>query len=274
MTRQPFGKTKDGTPVEQFTLTNGRASSAGDHLRRDHHVDHSARSDGAIVGRYGNRIAKAASPSTAGPTSSPPTTVRTISTAACAGSTRSCGRRPPRRRERRRVHAARARTARKAIPGTLSASVTYTLTDANELIVDYHATTDKATPVNLTQPRYFNLAGEGPATSSATSCDRRRPLHAGRRDLIPTGELAPVEGTPFDFPRPTASGRPDRRGPRRSVGRRLRPQLRAQSAGRDRAGRARRRAESRPDARGLDHRAGRAVLHRQLPRWFVVLSWL
>lgn len=92
-------------------------------------------------------------------------------------------------------------------PGTLEARVTYTLTDDNELIFDYHATTDAATPVNLTQHSYFNLAGNG----AGTILDHEVMLNASRftpvnRDLIPTGALQPVAGTPFDFTEPTAVG--------------------------------------------------------------------
>jgi aldose 1-epimerase len=92
-------------------------------------------------------------------------------------------------------------------PGTLQLLVTYTLTDENALIVDYLAKADKATPVNVTQHSYFNLAGEGVGTIDnhvmQIHADKYTPVAKG---LIPTGELASVEGTPFDFRTPTAIG--------------------------------------------------------------------
>jgi len=92
-------------------------------------------------------------------------------------------------------------------PGTLEVAVTYTLTSSDELIVDYHATTDKATPVNLTQHSYFNLKDAGASEilghELTLAADEYTPVDA---TLIPTGELAPVEGTPFDFRTPHTIG--------------------------------------------------------------------
>lgn len=92
-------------------------------------------------------------------------------------------------------------------PGALKASVTYTLTDDNKIRIEYSATTDKPTVINLTNHAYFNLAGQG----SPTINDHVLTLHASHYTpvddtLITTGEIAAVEGTPLDFRKATKIG--------------------------------------------------------------------
>jgi len=93
-------------------------------------------------------------------------------------------------------------------PGTMSASATYRLTETNELAIEYRATTDAPTIVNLTNHSYFNLAG---AASGVSILDQVLTIPAESytpvdATLIPTGELRPVEGTAFDFRSPTRIG--------------------------------------------------------------------
>lgn len=230
---QPFGQTPEGTPVDLYTLTNAngvevRATTYGgiivslrvpdkDGQLEDIVLGYDALAGyldetpyfGAIIGRYGNRIAKAQFTLDG----------ETYQLAANNGPNHLHGgvkgfdkvvwQAEPFKNETG-VGLAFTYTSpdgEEGYPGTLNAKVTYTLTDDDELIFDYEATTDKATPVNLTQHTYFNLAGNG----EGDILDHALMIHADAftpvdATLIPTGELRPVDGTPFDFRQPTPIG--------------------------------------------------------------------
>jgi aldose 1-epimerase len=233
MNKQPFGKTKSGEAVDLYTLANSkgmevaitsyggivvslkvpdRAGRSADVVLGFDNLDGYLKDPpyfGAIVGRYGNRIAKGRFTLNGREYRLPQNNGEN----ALHGGLRGFD---------KRVWTARdvsstagpaleltyvSKDGEEGYPGTLTTKVVYTLTDNNELKIDYTATTDKDTVVNLTNHSYFNLAGQGEGDILGhlvqLNADRFTPVDAG---LIPTGELRPVAGTPFDFRKPAAIG--------------------------------------------------------------------
>jgi aldose 1-epimerase len=231
--REPFGAAPDGAPVELFTFANAagtevrvmtwgaiivslrtrdRRGALGDIVLGHDDAAEYARSDayfGAVVGRYGNRIADGRFRLDGA------SYQLTVNDGAnhLHGGTRGFDKvhwRPEPFAyddERGVTLFHRSPDGDQGYPGTLDARVTYTLTDGDTLVIDYEAKPDRATPVNLTQHSYFNLAGAGSgdvlAHDLTIHADRYTPVNAG---LIPTGELALVADTPFDFRTPTPIG--------------------------------------------------------------------
>jgi aldose 1-epimerase len=234
---EPFGKTKDGTPVEAFTLKNKqgvklRAITYGATVVSLETPDNTGKfADivlgyktvgqyekaspyfGAIVGRFGNRIA-------AGKFTldGKEYTLALNNGADGLKSSLHGGNRGFDKvvwKAEGLVHNGEqgvrfsymSRDGEEGYPGNLNAKVTYWLNDKSEWRVDYELTTDKATPVNLTQHSYFNLKGEGRGDilghELSISAAKFTPVNQA---MIPTGELRPVAGTPLDFNYPTPIG--------------------------------------------------------------------
>ena len=231
--KSSFGSLADGTAVDLYTLTNAKgvemrvtnygaiivslkvpdkAGALGDVVLGYNRVDDYVKDTpyfGAIVGRYGNRIGGATftlDGQTYRLTANDG--VNTLHGGLKGFDKLVWTATPVERADGAALKLAlTSKDGDEGYPGTLQLTVTYTLTDANALIVDYHAKTDKATPVNVTQHSYFNLAGEGVGTIDThvmqIHADRYTPVVKG---LIPTGELASVAGTPLDFRTPTPIG--------------------------------------------------------------------
>jgi len=231
--RSAFGRTPDGRDVELFTLTNGgvevrtipygativsirvsdRSGHVADIVLGFDNLDGYLKPNpyfGAAVGRYGNRIAKGRFTLDGRTyqlaTNNGPNHLH----GGVKGFDKALWRGAP--IDRSGVvgvaYTYTSQDGKEQYPGTVTARVTYTLSASRELTIGYDATTDEPTPINLTQHSYLNLAGEGNGDilghELAIDADRFTPVDA---TLIPTGELAPVEGTPFEFRRPTPIGR-------------------------------------------------------------------
>jgi aldose 1-epimerase len=233
VTVAPFGRMPDGQPVEAYTLTNAggmqvRAITYGAIIqairvpdRSGHLADVTLGHDslegylsaspyfGAVVGRYANRIAR-------GRFTLEGRTYRLATNNGpnhLHGGVKGYDKVVWRARSFQRGDTVGVRLEHtspdgdEGYPGTVRVSVTYSLTAGNELVVEYEATTDRPTPLNLSQHTYFNLAGEGSADILdhvlTIQADRYTPVDT---TLIPTGELSSVAGTPFDFRTPTPIG--------------------------------------------------------------------
>ena len=231
--RQPFGTTPEGQQVEVFTLTNAngmevRVMSYGGIIlsakvpdRNGELADVTLGFDslqdylgehpffGAVIGRYGNRIAQGRFTLDGQEyklaTNNGPNHLH----GGDKGFDRVVWGAEPFRNEEGvgLVLTYTSPDGEEGYPGTLQNRVTYTLTNDNEIVFDYYATTDKATPVNLTQHAYWNLAGDGEGDilghELMLNASRFTPVDS---TLIPTGDIRDVRGTPFDFRTSTRIG--------------------------------------------------------------------
>jgi len=228
VTRMEFGKLPDGRAIDRFTLTNAgglqvQAISYGAIITSIRVPDRNGKLDdvvlgydtldpyvrnpsyfGAIVGRYANRIANGKFTLDG----KEYTLVTNNRPNHLHGGTKGFDKQvwDAKAGEASVSFTYRSADGEEGYPGTVNTTVSYTLTDKNELIVEYRATTDKATPFNPSQHSYFNLAG-----ASRDVLDHEVTIFADRftptdTTLIPTGELASVGGTPFDFRKPTTIG--------------------------------------------------------------------
>src|ERR1035437_8994259 len=231
ISRQPFGVTKDGIAVDLYTLRNNKGVEVGicnygglvifvkvpD--RNGHLGDVGLGYDnlggyikdppyfGAMIGRYGNRIAKGkftldGKEYTLAINNGPNALHGGLKGFdKVVWEPRILARPEGPSLELRYV----SKDGEEGYPGNLSVTAVYTLTDDNALKLEYTATTDKDTVLNLTQHSYFNLAGKGDIINHTVMipADKFTPVDS---TLIPTGELKPVDGTPFDFRTPTPIG--------------------------------------------------------------------
>jgi aldose 1-epimerase len=229
--KQPFGKTADGTPVDLYTLTNSkgvrvaitnyggivvslftpdRNGNLGDIVLGFERLEDYLKGHpyfGAIIGRYGNRIAKGRFTLDGVEYKLAQNNGENHLHGGLVGFDKKVW------KARDFVDAEgqhlelryTSPDGEEGYPGNLDVTVTYSLNEQNQLRIDYVATTDKPTVVNLTNHSYFNLAGEGDILGHLLrlNADYFTPVDAG---LIPTGELRPVKGTPFDFTEPTPIG--------------------------------------------------------------------
>ena len=238
----PFGQLPDGRAVSVFTLLNRGGMSVrildfGGIITEIHVPDrHGDFADvalgfdtlepycgdspyfGALIGRYGNRIARGRFTLDGQAVELPVNNGKNHLHGGTPGFDRVLWN--PRIEGGELVLAYRSVDGEQGYPGTLDATVRYSLTEDNEIVVRFSAVTDRATPVNLTQHSYFNLAvnGSNPGSTFGDILGHELVLDADAfvgidADLIPTGSLTPVAGTPFDFrsPRPIgeAIGEPD-----------------------------------------------------------------
>jgi aldose 1-epimerase len=162
---------------------------------------------GALVGRYANRIANATFTLDGNKYSTPKNDGPNTLHGGPNGFDKAMWDGEPVKGKSAVAFTYTSKDGEEGFPGNLKVKVTYTLNDENELVIDYEATTDKPTVLNLSQHSYFNLSGEGSGdilnTEMEINASRFTPVDS---TLIPTGELRPVKGTPFDFTTPTKIG--------------------------------------------------------------------